>query len=205
MVLQHYAEVMDDRARMLKELGAVLTEVGSEHALVGGIAVGHHGRQRATIDVDILVPRNKLGPLRRALEARGYRVEVSSDMLRVFPSGSSPKQDEEAIADIVAKDAHAVLGAAFSETESATVLGHPVNVVRRGALVALKFHAVSSTTRQHADRLQDVVDIERIVTKGFDSVDASLARRIAELSYPGAADDLDRLIDDLKNGRPITL
>jgi hypothetical protein len=45
---------------MLAELSAILVEVGSDHALIGGLAVGYHGRLRATIDVDMLVPRAKL-------------------------------------------------------------------------------------------------------------------------------------------------
>jgi hypothetical protein len=106
---------------------------------------------RATIDVDILVPRSKLTALRDALERRGYSVSVSTDGLRVFPVGSPATDEDEAIADIVAKDSHVVLGAAFAETEPASVLGHSVKVVRRGARVALKFPAASSVTRKHAD------------------------------------------------------
>ncbi len=64
------AEIMDDRARTLADLVVILEEVGSEHALVGGLAVGFHGRA-ATIDVDLLVPLGKLAGLSRALGARG--------------------------------------------------------------------------------------------------------------------------------------
>lgn len=202
--IEHYAEVMGDRARMLEALRGVLEEVGSDHALIGGLAAGHHGRQRATIDVNLLVPRNKLGPLKRALETRSYIVRSTDDQLRVHAPGADPDRDD-AIADLLAREANPVLRAAAAETEQAAILGQPVNVVRRGAFIALKFHAAMARTRPHADRLQDVVDIERVISKKLEPEDEALARRIAALSYPGAADDLDRLLADLRAGRPVTI
>ena len=66
-------EVMDDRAHMLGVLAEVFAEVGSDHALIGGIAVGYHGRLLATVDVDVLVPRRKIGPIVKALEVTRSR------------------------------------------------------------------------------------------------------------------------------------
>jgi hypothetical protein len=202
--IRHYAEIMDDRARMLEGLASVLAEVGAEHALIGGLAVGHHGRERATIDVDVLVPKKKLEPIATALERQGYKIQRLADMLRVYDRDADLDQDE-AIADLVSKDANPVLDAAFRSTEDATVLGHAIKVVKRGALVALKFHAATSPSRKHADRLQDVVDIERIITRKFDPEDEELAHRILLGAHAGAADDLDRLLDDLRSGRPVTI
>lgn len=176
----------------------------SEHALIGGIAAGYHGRLRATIDVDLLVPRSKLVGIGRALQARGYLVIGSGDHVRVYPADADPERDD-AIANLVAREANPVLDAAFDETEAATILGQPIRVVRRGALVALKFHATTSQDRRHADRLQDVVDIERIMVRQFDANDEALAVRIAGLAYDGAADELRELLDDLRAGRPVTI
>jgi hypothetical protein len=197
-------ETLDERGKMLGELAGVLAEVGAEHALVGGLAVGYHGRVRATVDVDLLVPGRKLKSLARALEARGYHVKVSDDMIRVFAAGANLESGEP-IADLVSREANPVLAAAFAEVEPATVLGQLVNVVRRGALVALKFHAAISPNRRIEDRYQDVADIGRIIAKRFDDDDLDLARRIAGHMHPGATAELEKLIDDLRNGRPVTL
>ncbi len=126
------------------------------------------------------------------------------DMLRVFAAGADPARDE-AIAELLAKDVNPVLGAAFDATEPATVLGHEVRVVSRGALVALKFHAAVSPTRRIEDRYQDVADIGRIIARGFEPADQATAERIAGLSYPGASADLATLLNDLRNGRPVKL
>jgi hypothetical protein len=196
---------MDDRAKMLGELRVVLEEVGSEHALVGGLAAGYHGRSRATIDVDLLVPGAKLNKLARALEARGYVIRFSlPDMIRVLPPGADPAQGES-IADLVSKDANPVLCAAFTATEETEVLGHRVHVVSRGAFVALKFHAAVSPKRRIEDRYQDIVDIGRVVSRRFDAEDRAVALRIAAQMYPGAPAELEAIVEDLKNGRPVKL
>jgi hypothetical protein len=90
-VAYHPLETLDERARTLAELSEILTEIGSDHALIGGIAVGYHGRLRATVDVDLLVPRGKLEPLAHALRARGYVITETRDMVRVYPPAANPR------------------------------------------------------------------------------------------------------------------
>jgi predicted nucleotidyltransferase len=57
----------------LKQLLAALNEAGAEYLLVGGYALAAHGYQRATTDIDIVVPAN--------LEA-GKRIK---DALMILP------------------------------------------------------------------------------------------------------------------------
>jgi len=200
----HPLETLDERARTLAELSVIFAEIGADHALIGGIAVGYHGRLRATIDVDLLVPRDKLEPLARALRARGYVVTQTYDMVRVYPGGADPEH-ADAIADLVAREANPVLAAAAAVAEPATVLGHRVRIVPRGALVALKFHAAISQRRAIEDRYQDVADIGRIIAKRFERSDEQLALQIAAHAYPGAELELAALIDDLRHGRPVKI
>jgi hypothetical protein len=203
-VVYHPLETLDARARMLVELSEILAEVGSDHALIGGIAVGYHGRLRATVDVDLLVPRKKLSSLARALQSRGYVVTHTPEMVRVYPAAADPEHDDS-IADLLAREANPVLEAAARVAEPATVLGHPVRIVARGALVALKFHAAISIRRAIGDRYQDVADIGRIIAKRFDASDEQLALDVAAHAYPGAEAELAKLIDDLRHGRPVKI
>ena len=201
-VVYHPYETLDDRARTLAELSEILEEVGSEHVLIGGLAVGYHGRLRATVDVDLLVPRAQLGALAAALTARGYVVVEHPDRIRAYPPGVDPADsDAEAIADLVAREAHPVLEAAARHGQPARVLGHTVRIVSRGALVALKFHAAISPRRAMLDRQQDLVDIGRVVVKRFEPADERLAIEIAAHAYPGAEHELAALIDDLRHGQ----
>jgi hypothetical protein len=195
---------LDERARHLAELTEILEEVGSDHALIGGIAVGYHARKRATIDVDMLVPRERLDVLADIFRARGYFVTHSQDMVRVYSRDANVDEDD-ALIDLVALEAHPLLTEAARVAEPATVLGQRVRIVPRGALVALKFHFAVSPRRAKLDRHQDVVDLGRIVEKRFGPDDEALALRIAALSYPGAETELAALLDDLRNGRPIKI
>ena len=133
-------EVMDERARMLGVLLDVFEEVGATGCLVGGIAVGYHARVRATVDVDFLVSKRHVESIAKTLERLGYVVARHKDMIRVYPPGCDP-QEAEAIAHLVESEANSTLRAAAKANELATVLGHEVRIVQRGALVALKFHA----------------------------------------------------------------
>lgn len=195
-------EVMDERAAMLAVLSEVLAAVESDSVLVGGLAVGYHGRLRATVDVDLLVRKRKIGRIAKELAARGFVVVRQDGMARVYAAGAAPGRDE-AIARLVEREANPVLREAARASEEAIVLGHRLEVVSRGALVALKFHAALSPTRRLGDRYQDVADIDRIVAKHFDAEDEALA--VAAGAYPGAGDDLARMLADLRAGRPVRL
>jgi len=122
----------------------------------------------------------------------------------VYPPGAEPERDQ-AIADLVEREANPTLREAARATESATVLGHRVRVVQRGALVALKFQAALSPTRMIDDRYIDVGDLGRVMRTKLDADDEALALRIAETIYPGARDDLARMLDDLRNNRPVKI
>ncbi len=77
--------------------------------------------------------------------------------------------------------------------------------MQRGAFVAMKFHAAVSPTRKLGDKYQDIVDIERVLSRTFDAEDRALAMQIADTMYPGARDALGRALDDLAAGRPVKL
>jgi hypothetical protein len=199
----HLVDIMEERAKTLRELVDVLSAVGSDHVLIGGLAVGYHGRPRATLDIDLLIPGKNLVEVREALEAKGYEVKPFPGMIRTYRTGLDA--DGESVADIVSREANAVLREAARHSEPATLFGQPVNVIRRGALVALKFHAITSPDRKLADRYQDVADIGHVIGKRFDAEDARLAATVAATIDGNARDRLETMLDDLRHGRPVTL
>lgn len=192
----HPSELMDKNTRTLTALLDALAEIGARHALVGGLVAGYYGKGRATVDVDLLVPKRFMKRLKAALERRGYEVSVLPDMMRMYVPG-----EPESVGDLITQEANPVLRAAFAATTPATLLGLPVNIVRRGAFVALKFHAAVSPTRQLGDKIQDVADIVRVLEREFSPDDQRLAVEIADKMYPGAVADLEELFDDVRHGR----
>ena len=192
---------MEERAKTLRELVDVLTAVGSDHVLIGGLAVGYHGRPRATLDIDLLIPGKKLIDVREALEGKGYDVRPFPGMIRTYRDRVSG----ESVADIVSREANPVLREAARHAEPAKLLGQSVNVIRRGALVALKFQAVISPDRKLADRYQDLADIGHVLAVHFDADDLRLAGTVAATIDGNARAQLEKLIDDLSHGRPVAL
>ena len=198
----HLVDILEERARTLRELDDVLSATGSDHVLIGGLAVGYHGRPRATLDVDLLIPGKKLALVREALEAKGYEVKAFPGMIRTYRAGDA---SGESLADIVSREANPTLREAARHSEPATLFGQPVNVIRRGALVALKFHAVVSPDRKLADRYQDIADIGHVIAKRFDVEDRRIAGAVAATIDGNAREKLERMIDDLLHGRPVAL
>lgn len=197
-MIRHPDEIMAGNKKVLADLLDILGAGEIKYALVGGLVAGLYGRERATVDVDLLVPRRALDHLAREIVRCRYTVERSEDMLRASRRGV-------AVADLVVREASPVLRAASAKTIPATLLGLPVQVVRRGAFVALKFNAALSPTRQSHDRFQDVADIASVVARGFSVRDERLATTIAAGIYPGAGKELAGLIDDMRHGWPIRI
>ena len=119
----HPDRTMNSNKRVLVDLLASLDAADSTHALIGGLAAGYYGKQRATVDVDMLIPRRAAKAVRVELERRGYEVRAIPDLLRAYRRGH-----EEAVADLVCREAHPVLKAAAAQTVPATILGLPVNL-----------------------------------------------------------------------------
>jgi len=59
--------------KALKKITDRLNELGIDYAVVGGMAMFQHGYRRFTEDVDLLVTREGLKEVHRALEGLGYR------------------------------------------------------------------------------------------------------------------------------------
>ena len=194
----HPDRTMRSNKRVLADLLASLTVAGSTHTLIGGLAAGYYGKARATVDVDMLIPRRAAKAVRAELERRGYEIKESTDMMRAYRRGHA-----EAVADLEWREAHPVLKAAAAQSEPATILGLPVNLVKRGAFVALKYHAAVSLTRQYRDKHQDVTDIMSVLLQSFTAADEKMAVTIVEKAYPGCGKEMAQLLDDIRHERPV--
>jgi hypothetical protein len=189
---------MAENEKTLADLLASLSAARADHVLIGGLAAGYWGKPRATVDVDMLIPKRAGPKVKAQLEARGYRVEESTDMLRAYVRGET-----ESAADLVWREANPALKEAAKHTMAVTILGHRVNLIGRAAFVALKYQAAVSDTRDYGDKQQDVTDIIRVLQKQFGPADEKLAVRIVEKKYHGAGKDLAEMLDDIRHKRPL--
>lgn len=86
----------------LKALIRALDDAGSEYLLIGGYALLAHGFQRATIDIDLLVPANRSSGerLKRALLVLPDRAaaEIEPDW---FEAGETIRIADEFVVDVM--------------------------------------------------------------------------------------------------------
>lgn len=65
---------MLDIAEELRKLVAVFAEHQVDYALCGGMAMAIHGRLRATIDIDLLIPSESLDEVMTIAKSLGYNI-----------------------------------------------------------------------------------------------------------------------------------
>ncbi len=193
---------MDEQGRLLARLLDVLDSAGVRHALAGGHAVSAHTRPRLTVDVDLIIEGRRRAVVERGLADAGFELRRERDVLQVLASPGSPTT----LADLMLSDSHAVWAEALLGAEEGVYQGRRLPIVTRAALVAMKFCSATAVTRPQEDRLVDVADLSRLVkAPSWTEADQVEATRITQLAYAGAGEELRRLIDDLRNNRPVTI
>ena len=148
--------MMDLRQEMLAIVRA-LDAKGIPYALCGGLAMAAHGFPRATQDVDLLVPEQRMDDARAALRPLGYRRETgwldfASGRVRMF---RIVKLDADA-GDFLAVDLLAASGdlaGVWEDRRQWQTRDGLLWVVSREGLIAMK-RARSSK--------QDMADIEKL-------------------------------------------
>lgn len=151
--------------RIARQVSRQLTERGIAHALIGGLAIGHHGYDRATSDVDFLVSRNheyELGgeTLGGTAEGKSIRVGgVAVDFL--FP----PEGEEH-----------------LEEAIVASVRGSTIPVLGQEALVCMKLAL---------GRAKDAADVVELIKRG--RLDRPRVRSYLERYRPDLAEEFDSL------------
>jgi hypothetical protein len=130
-----------DLIEELRRLVDALEGAGVEFAVCGGLAVAIHARPRATLDVDILVPRPALEPAKGAARSVGYRIEAAPMILsegRVEMHRLS--KPDPATGDLLSVDLLAVtpvLAAVWASRERVAWQHGSIPVVSRAGLVAM--------------------------------------------------------------------
>jgi hypothetical protein len=65
-----------------RALVCALEEAHVDFAVCGGLAVAIHARPRATLDIDLLLPREQLDRARDVAQRLGYRIEAGHMVVR---------------------------------------------------------------------------------------------------------------------------
>ncbi len=140
----------------LRKIAKRLDGLGIDYAIVGGMALVHHGYQRFTSDVDILITREDRDRLHREVEGLGYLPPFSGSKdlrdtdlgVRIeflttgdFPGDGKPKP------------------VAFPEPGTVSELDEGVRYITLPALVTLKLASGMTNT----GRLKDLADVQELI------------------------------------------
>ena len=126
----------------LRALIRSLNDARAPYALCGGLAMAVHGKVRATIDIDLLVPPQELEEVKAVCHSRGYAIEA---MPMLMASGQVPivrlTKIETRSGDSLSVDLLVVTDSttpAWSNRQQVTWEGHSLSIVSRQGLIALK-------------------------------------------------------------------
>ncbi len=88
---------MLDLVEEFRSIVAALEVAGVPFAVCGGLAVAIHSQPRATVDVDLLLPRDQIDPCKDVVRALGYTIEAGPMVIRpeVIEMHRMSKADEE--------------------------------------------------------------------------------------------------------------
>ena len=202
--LKFFWDYMAEHVDRIRRVVALLERLRVNYAVIGGHAVSFHARPRLTVDIDFLVAMNKLSAIEKALPDAGFVVRRRGDLLSAWDQGMDPDTDE-AVLDFVPAELSDAQAEALRSAIDVQYQNLTLRMVTRPALIALKFLSATSLTRGPLDKMQDVVDIGHTIEKSFTDAELAEAQRIVAAANPPAAAELFRLIDDLRQGRKITI
>ena len=130
---------------LLEEFRALVDALqagGVDFAVCGGLAVAIHAHPRATLDVDLLLPRDQVDRARDVARGLGYRIDAGPFVIRkdVIEMHRLSKPDPET-GDLLSLDLLVVTPALASVWETRERVGWAhgtLPVVSRSGLVAMK-------------------------------------------------------------------
>jgi hypothetical protein len=145
------------------------------YAIAGAMALGAHGYERVTVDIDLLLTRDGLARFKEAYLGRGY--------VEKFPGSKGLRDTENGVAiDVLIAGEFPGDGLpkpiAFPEPEQAAVAGERFRILALPVLLELKL--ASGMTAPH--RLKDLADVLELVRA------AGLPRDLAEKLNPYVKD-----------------
>lgn len=153
---------MLDLVEELRRLVLVLEEHEIEYALCGGLAMGIHGRARATIDIDLLILSESLPEVFELARTLGYTIR-GKDLS--FANGAIEIRRVSRIdsddGELLSLDLHLATPDIRDVWESRMEVeweGGKLTVVSASGLIALK---------QLRRSYQDLADIEALTSEGF--------------------------------------
>lgn len=165
---------------LLLALAAALKSAGIDHALIGGLALAPRGFPRGTKDVDFLIHENAIESVRALMRARGAEPIQEDAEFSTYLDGGIRADFQHARREISQ--------GMLARAEPVPFDGTPIPVLQAEDLIGLKVQASYS----NPSRLQDLIDIERLLGANGSKLDLDRVRSYFKLF--DREKDLDRAL-----------
>jgi putative nucleotidyltransferase-like protein len=165
---------------LLFELDAALGAAGIEHALIGGLALAPRGFPRGTKDIDFLIHENAVERVRALMRVRGAEPIQEDAEFSTYLDGGIRADFQHARREISQS--------MLARAEPVAFAGATIPVLQAEDLIGLKVQASWSNPA----RLQDFIDIERLLGANRDTLDLDRVRTYFKLF--DREKDLDRAL-----------
>jgi len=146
--------VSNSRRDIVQLLLDILAETGSDHCVVGGLAVNAYAEPVVSLDLDVVIAAGDVGKVSEAAEAKGLKtqrfehsVNLTSDKSDLRIQIQTDARYQEFIPRAVTKD----------------VLGYRMKVAALEDVLQGKVWAYLDETRRKSKRQKDLADIMRLV------------------------------------------
>lgn len=195
---------VDDAVNPL-EVAALFEKERLAYVLIGGHMLSYYtGTARATVDVDFIVGGADFSHAVRIIDQAYSQLKHHDRVYHVtFDSPKPDLKDAERI-DLV-KDGFPLFREVVRQ-HCITVRSsqHVVKIPTLEAAIALKFAASISPNRGDMNKPVDHADLLRLI-RAKPQLDQQALSRMGDLVYPGGGMELVSIVNDVRNGKPVSL
>jgi len=165
---------------LLLALADALKAAGIDYALIGGLALAPRGFPRGTKDVDFLIHENAIEAVRAIMRARNAEPILEDAEFSSYIDGGVRADFQHVRREITQ--------GMLARSQDVSFDGIPIPVVQAEDLIGLKVQASYS----NPSRLQDFIDIERLLSANRSTLDLDRVRNYFRLF--DREKDLDRAL-----------
>ena len=148
----------------------ILSETGSRYCLIGGLAVNAYVEPVVSLDLDIVVMAEDVGPICRRARQRGLTVEQFEHSVNIASESSDLR---------IQLQADPRYQPFLSVAQDKTVLGYNMKVARLEDVLEGKVWAYMDKMRRKSKRQKDLADIFRII-ESYPQLEVSLPQSLRE-------------------------
>ena len=187
------------------EVAAIFEKEKMAYVLIGGHMLSYYtGTARATVDVDFIVQGNDFSRAAAAIDKAYKQFKHNDRIYHVTYDSMHPNTKDSERIDLI-RDKFPLFREVV-QNYSVTIRGskQTIKIPTPEAAIALKFAASISPNRGDENKPVDNADLLRLV-RAKTNLNTKALTKLGDLVYPGGGKELASIVNDIQNGKPVSL